>query len=225
MLNFAVDPAVLAPLVPRGTELDAWDGTTYASLVAFDFLDTRVKGIPIPFHRDFDEINLRFYVRREAADGPRRGAVFVREVVPRAAIAWVARTLYNENYVALPTRSSFEPGADGGGSVSYGWRHRGEWLRLAADYSGSPALPVAGSEEEFITEHYWGYSAQRDGGTVEYRVEHPQWGVWSVDSYEMEGDFAGFYGPRFASALAQPPRSVFVAAGSRVKVRQGERLG
>lgn len=224
MLNFPIEAAVLEPLVPRGTDLDRWNGSAFVSLVAFDFLDTRIKGIPIPFHRHFDEINLRFYVRREAEDGARRGVVFVREVVPRRAIAWVARTLYNENYTALPTRSSFAPGDDGGGTLSFAWRHRGEWLRLGASYGGESSTPQPGSEEEFITEHYWGYSAQRDGGTIEYRVEHPQWRVWPAGTWEMAGDVATFYGPDFAPALEKEPTSVFVAEGSRVSVRQGNRL-
>ena len=108
MLNYAVDPAILVPHVPNGTELDTWEGTTFTSLVAFSFLSTRVKSLPIPFHRDFEEINLRFYVRAKGPEGWRRGVVFVKEVVPRLAIASVARWLYNENYVACPTRSRLD---------------------------------------------------------------------------------------------------------------------
>src|SRR6185295_273969 len=103
MLNYEIDPAILRRFVPRGTELDAWNGKTFVSLVGFLFLNTRVMGLPIPFHENFEEINLRFYVRRKADEGWRRGVVFIKEIVPRAAIAWVARWLYNENYVALPT--------------------------------------------------------------------------------------------------------------------------
>lgn len=224
MLNFSIEPRVLEPLVPAGTMLDRFDGTVYASLIAFDFLDTRVKGVAIPFHRSFEEINLRFYVRREVAGEVRRGVVFVREVVPRRAIAWLARALYNENYVARRTRRSFTPRPDGGGSIGFEWRDRGDWLHLGAEYCGDPSLPLPGSEEEFITEHYWGYSTQRDGGTVEYRVEHPQWRVWRASSWSMDGDFRRFYGDVYGPALERPPTSVFVAEGSAVKVRQGEKL-
>src|SRR6185295_4061969 len=103
MLNYEIDPAVLSPLVPRGTELGRWNGKTFVSMVGFLFLNTRVMVLSIPFHCDFEEINLRCYVRHRAADGWRRGVVFVKEIVPRAAIAWTARWLYDENYVALPT--------------------------------------------------------------------------------------------------------------------------
>ncbi len=225
MLNFPIEPHVLEPYVPCGTELDAWNGTTYVSLVAFSFRNTRVKGLPIPFHRSFEEINLRFYIRSYGPEGLRRGVVFVREVVPRRAIASVARWLYNENYVACPTRSTITGrGPDQGGSVSYSWRHRGQWLTIGAEHSSAPELPVENSEEEFITEHYWGYSSQTDGSTVEYRVEHPQWRVWPATKYTAAGDFGSFYGPAFTAALRQTPTSVFVADGSPVVVRKGATL-
>lgn len=225
MINYAIDGEVLEPYVPANTELDVWNGTTYVSLVAFRFLNTKVKGLAIPFHRNFEEINLRFYVRAPGPEGWRRGVVFVREVVPRAAIASIARWFYNEKYVACPTGSVInEQREDGPGGASYSWKHRGKWLGIGAEYEGRPLLPAVDSEEEFISEHYWGYSRQRDGSTVEYRVMHPQWRVWSATGHTAEGDFAGFYGPEFAAALAQPPTSVFVAEGSAVSVHKGDLL-
>jgi hypothetical protein len=151
--------------------------------------------------------------------------VFVREVVPRTAIALVAKWLYNENYVACRTRSTvIDPADDTPGRVEYGWRSHGQWLSIAAGVAGGPSVPAAGSQEEFITEHYWGYSVQRDGGTVEYRVEHPKWSVWAATEPTVEGDIAGFYGPEFGSALAAKPGSAFVADGSPVTVRDGQRI-
>jgi len=225
MLNFVTDPATLAPYVPRGTELDAWEGATFVSLVGFRFRDTRVKGIAVPFHRDFEEINLRFYVRRASPEGFRRGVVFVREIVPRSAIAALAKWRYNENYVACPMRSIVSDPANGGaGRFEYGWKSGGQWRSVGADVLGAPSLPAPGSQEEFITEHYWGYAAQRDGGTVEYRVEHPRWSVWTATGCMLEGDMGGFYGPAFAGALLAKPVSAFVADGSAVTVRSPQRL-
>jgi uncharacterized protein YqjF (DUF2071 family) len=234
MANYEVDPAVLRPLVPRGTELDEWQGRTVVSMVGFRFLDTRVLGVPIPFHRDFDEVNLRFYVRREGPEGWRRGVVFIKELVPRAAIAWLARVVYNENYVALPMRHDVrlpeEGTAHGGGrgvgegAVAYEWRSGGRWNRLAATVAGAPSPLAAGSEAEFITEHYWGYARQRDGGTVEYQVEHPPWRVWSAAASTFDCDVDGLYGAAFAAPLTASPRSAFVAEGSPVTVRRGVRL-
>ena len=225
MVNFPIERKALRTHTPRGTEIDDWRGNTYVSLVAFSFLNTRVKGLPIPFHRNFEEINLRFYVRSRGPEGWRRGVVFVREVVPKRMIAWVARWLYNEKYVACPTRSDrVEPSASQPGTVEYGWKHREEWLTISTQYSGQPVYPAKGSLEEFISEHYWGYSAQESGGSVEYRVEHPQWQVWSASKTVLSGNFVRFYGPEFAPALESSPSSVFVADGSSVIVRTGSPL-
>jgi len=223
MLNYAVDPAVLRPLVPRGTELDAWNGTTFVSMVGFLFLDTRVLGVPIPFHRDFEEVNLRFYTRHKGPEGWRRGVTFVKEIVPRAAIAAAANALYNERYVALPMRHRVDVDV-GAGRAEYGWRHGGRWHSLRASFRGEPRPLQPGSEAEFITEHYWGYTAQRDGGTVEYRVEHPSWRVWQAADAALDCDVASLYGADFAGFLAAPPTSAFVAEGSPVIVRRGRRI-
>lgn len=226
MLNYEIDPALLTPFVPRGTELDTWEGRHYLSIVAFRFSDTRVRGIPIPFHRNFDEINLRFYVGRDAPDGRRRGVVFIKEVVPRWAIAAVARWVYNENYVACPTDSSIRlPDGEGAGSVHYSWTPRGMGeCSASVKLAGQPAELAEGSEAEFITEHFWGYAAQRSGSTVEYQVEHPSWRIWPGQEPALTGPVREFYGSRFASILSQPPRSAFVANGSDVIVRPGRRL-
>ena len=227
MLNYEIEPAIVLPLVPKGTELDAWNGKTFVSMVGFLFLNTRVMGLAIPFHRDFEEINLRFYVRHKAEDGWRRGVVFVKEIVPRAAIALTARWLYYENYVALPTgnvilRSQQNPVNIE--SVKYFWtfERKPHYIELAT--RGEPRQFTEGSEEEFITQHYWGYSSQRDGGTVEYRVDHPTWRVWQAQSCRFECDVEKLYGERFAGALSAPPSSAFLADGSEITVYKGRRL-
>ncbi|MFL6260266.1 MAG: YqjF family protein [Thermoanaerobaculia bacterium] len=225
MLNYEVPPEILTPLVPAGTELDSWRGKTFASIVGFLFLDTRVRGIAIPGHRDFEEVNLRFYVRRKAEDGWRRGVVFVKEIVPRFAIAGTARLLYGEKYVALPMRHSItgDP-ARGGLYVMYGWRLQGRWNGIGAVVGGSPQEAAPGSEEEFITEHYWGYSSLRGGGCVEYQVEHPRWRVWTLLRPVLDCDVATLYGRQFAEPLAGEPSSAFLADGSEVAVYPGRRV-
>ena len=225
MLNYEVPPDVLRPLVPAGTELDSWEGRTFVSLVGFLFLGTRVWGVAIPFHRDFEEVNLRFYVRRRAEEGWRRGVVFVKEIVPRFAVAALARLLYGERYVALPMRHQIaDDPAAGGMEVTYGWQFRGRWNGIGAAVAGPPRYAAPGSQEEFITEHYWGYAAQRGSGCVEYRVEHPRWRVWTIDRPALDCDVAGLYGERFAGPLAAPPASAFLADGSAVTVFAGRRL-
>jgi uncharacterized protein YqjF (DUF2071 family) len=215
MLNYAIDPTLLAPLVPRGVELDFWEGEALVSLVGFRFLETRVLGFAVPFHRDFEEVNLRFYVRRRVGDEWRRGVTFIREFVPRRAIAWTAAALYHEPYRAVPMRHR---------QLAYEWRMRGRWHALGAEIEGEPRALPPGSPEEFIFEHYYGYTRQRDGGTVEYQVEHPRWRAWTAVRAWFEADVAACYGPAFVPALNAAPRSAFVAEGSPVVVRRAVRL-
>lgn len=220
MANYEVDPAILQPLVPAGTELDQWANRCFVSMVGFQFLNTRVLGIPIPFHRHFDEVNLRFYVKRVLGSETRRGVVFVKEIVPRRALAWAANTLYNEKYVALPMAHE-EQIFDGSRSVTYRWKHHGKWAHLKVAVQGKPYLPDEHSEEAFITEHYWGYTTQGDGTTLEYQVEHPRWKVWRASEFDFKCDVASQYGAAFAPYLSRPPTTCFLADGSRVRVRRG----
>lgn len=227
MINYEIDPGALLPFVPRGAELDAWDNRTFVSVVGFLFLNTRILGLPIPFHRNFEEINLRFYVRRRGPEGWRRGVVFVKEIVPRWAIATVARVVYNENYVArrMSHRIDLKDGTiAGNGSVEYEWREREKLNRILVRTVGEAQPLVVGSEEEFITEHYWGYAAQRDGGCIEYRVEHPSWRVWQTSEAEFDCDVKRVYGDQFVEPLSARPVSAFVAEGSPVTVRRGVRI-
>jgi uncharacterized protein YqjF (DUF2071 family) len=228
MLNYAVDAALVQPLVPAGTRVDSFDNKVYVSLVGFRFLSTKVLGLPIPFHCNFEEVNLRFYVRRGDGPGARRGVTFIREIVPRFAIAAIARKVYQENYVSLPMshRIVRRGGTDREGlGVEYRWRHAGGENRMAVDTRGLPAPVAAGSLEQFITEHYWGYSKAADGGAIEYEVEHEPWRVWSAPSATFEGDGQALYGAELARVLRQKPDSAFLAEGSPVTVYRGRRLG
>jgi len=226
MLNYEVDPAILRGRVPDGCELDFRFGRTFVSVVGFQFLRTRVLGVPFPFHRNFEEVNLRFYVRRQVDGAWRRGVVFVKELVPRAAIAFVARRIYGENYVALPMRHAMERAPEGGSTkLSYGWRAlHGKWEGLTVGFSGLPSMPSEESEEAFIAEHYWGYSRQSDRATVEYQVEHPRWHVWRAETSALSCDVSALYGPEFVGALSGEPRTAFVADGSPIVVHRGRRL-
>lgn len=226
LLNYVCPARLLEPLVPAGTTLDSWQGETLISLVGFLFRDTRLGGLPIPFHRTFEEVNLRFYVRRVRPDGSTvRAVVFIRELVPKLAIAAVARAIYNEPYLAVPMAHRITLDATSGGLAEYSWRHRGAAFVLSARTSGPARALQSGSAAEFITEHYWGYTRQRDGGTLEYQVEHPRWQVWEDVAATFAGPAASLYGPDFAQLLELPPQSAFVAVGSEVAVHRGRRIG
>jgi uncharacterized protein YqjF (DUF2071 family) len=222
MANYAVEPPLLEPLVPRGTELDAHDGHVYLSLIGFLFNRSRIFGVPIPFHQSFEEVNLRFYVRR----GEKRGVVFIRELVPRYWVATIARLGYNEKYISVPMSHRIQTALpDGGIEAEYAWgaaAHRCS-MRLATD--GDSYVPPDGSLSQFITEHFWGYAAQADGSSKEYEVQHPKWAVHDGREVQVQGDQSYFYGDAFGEVLKQRPDSAFLALGSTVKVFKGQRIG
>ena len=150
--------------------------------------------------------------------------MFVKEIVPRAAIAFVARTFYNENYVALPMAHRLEKSGDEIKSAEYSWRSQKVENHLRVTTRGEAQPLIAGSEAEFITEHYWGYAKQKDGSTIEYQVAHPPWRVWQAESAELQCDIAGLYGANFNDYLNCKPASAFLAEGSAVKVFCGTRI-
>lgn len=219
MANYLVDPELLAPRVPKGTSLDFHDGRLFVSLVGFMFLDTRVLGIPIPFHINFEEVNLRFYVKRETADEVRRGVCFVKEVVPRFAIATVADLVYGEPYECWAMSHQRSESL-----VAYEWSKGGRRNRMAAEIDKDLGQPAAGSEGEFIIEHYWGYTKRGPERTDEYRVEHPKWELFSVRNVEIAVDFGATYGSEFEFLNNQQPHSVLLAKGSKIGVYKGEKL-
>ena len=225
MLNYEIDPTVLQRFVPVGTELDQWKDKTFISMVGFRFLGTKIHGITIPFHSNFEEVNLRFYVRRLTTEGWRRAVVFIKELVPRRAIAWTARALYNENYIAVPMRHELQIEGDGSVQrVAYEWLFKGRKQRMEIRTDGKAETVQKDSDQEFITEHYWGYSGQRDGGTVEYRVDHPPWRVSASREATLEVDIESLYGKSFIDFIKGPPASAFLAEGSAVIVSKGTRL-
>lgn len=226
MLNYAVEPDILERYVPSGTTLDSFEGRTYVSLVGFRFCRTKLFDVlAIPFHANFEEVNLRIYVRREVrnAEGKevRRGVVFISEIVPRFAIAATARLIYGENYSSFPMRHRIETQGPKR-TTEYHWRIAGQWCKLKATTAGSPAHPSEGSFEQFITEHYWGYSALRTGGSIEYHVSHVPWQVWSATEAEFEGDASVLYGKQLADVLRRRPDCAFVADGSAIQVLAGD---
>ncbi len=225
MLNYACPAELLLPYLPLGVELDSWEGEFLMSVVGFMFLDTKVLGVAIPGHRDFEEVNLRFYVRSWAADGEmRRGVVFIRELVPKRLIAWTARTLYEEPYLAVPMGHSIDLSPEIGGKVEYSWSFGANAYSLSGEASGPAASLTEGSEEEFITEHYWGYTKRSKSFTSEYHVAHPRWKVWRCHSSSLAGDMCALYGDGFAKVIERGPKSALLAIGSESAVYPGRRL-
>ena len=222
MLNYEVEPGLLNRYVPTGTTLDSFNGRTYLSLVGFQFCQTKLLGcLPVPFHANFDEVNLRFYVRRKEGGEDRRGVVFIAEVVPRRAIATMARLVYGENYRYRPMRHRID--SDGiNKAAEYQWQAGDQWCRLWAQTAGVSTRPQEGSLEQFIAEHYWGYSARTTRGSLEYHVAHVPWQVWATTKAGFEGEASALYGDELSTVLRRPPNCAFVADGSPVTVFTGK---
>lgn len=223
MLTFDASPDALVDRVPAGTELDVRDGRTCVSVVGFRFQRTKLLGMPVPFYQDFDGVNIRFYVVRETPEGEvRQGVVFLRELVPQAAMALLARLAYNEPFECVPMRSELPavpPGATQ--RINYSWHADDAWRHVGAVTSGAPVLPGTDSEEAFICARHWAYTRQRDGSTLETLIEHQPWRVWSKAEPFYELDPGAL---KLAPALRGEPSSVFVAEGSDITVLQPVRL-
>jgi len=223
LANYLVDPGLLKPYLPYKTELDTWNGNNYVSLVGFMFLNTRVLGIKFPFHKNFEEINLRFYVRHK--DGPnwKRGVVFVKEIVPKPIITFVANTLYNEHYVTRKMYHNWEE-KDNSLHTEYGFYEGSKQYSIALETARTALEIPKDSETEFITEHYWGYSATSEKETTEYEVTHPRWDAYEVYNHKIDLDFGIVYGSDFNLLNEQEPSSVMLAEGSEITVESKKTL-
>ncbi len=217
IVNYEADPALLTPFVPYRTEPDFWKGKCYISLVGFMFLNTRLLGCPIPFHRHFEEVNLRFYVRSKKGSEWRRGVVFIKEIVPRKALTLVANTVYKEHYETLRMWHRWQQ-TEGHRVVEYGWTKNRQTHRICAETGLQPVDIATGSKEEFITEHYWGYTKINGNKTTEYEVRHPKWQCYPVVKHAVDVDFGATYGARFATLTTATPASVMLAEGSAISV-------
>jgi uncharacterized protein YqjF (DUF2071 family) len=222
MANYAVDPAILQHYIPVGTELDLWKGTCYVSLVGFMFVDTKVRGIKIPCHANFEEVNLRFYIRHKHRNEWRRGVVFIKEIVPRSMVTLVANNLYGEHYQTMPMQHRWQQ-QPGSIEVEYKWK-LGRWNSLQVVGGADPRPLDVGSEAEFILEHYWGYTKLNERQTSEYKVEHPNWEIYPTRSYSVDVDFGNVYGNDFDFLSNEKPKSVFLAEGSEINVLSGRKI-
>lgn len=222
MANYALDKKILLPYLPQKTELDLWNDTCYISLVGFRFQDVKLRGLSIPMHTNFEEVNLRFYVHYKSSEGWKRGVVFISEIVPRRAITFVANTIYGEKYETMPMAYSWTENDDAL-TVSYKWKKK-DWNGLEVTTSINSFVIDEGSEAAFITEHYWGYAKLKNDQTNEYEVAHPRWEVYQTKNYQIDVDFENIYGNNFQFLQHQKPISVFLAEGSAVSIKAGRKI-
>jgi uncharacterized protein YqjF (DUF2071 family) len=217
MANYEIDPEILIPFVPKGVELDLHNGKCYVSLVGFMFKNTKLFNVPIPYFGNFEEINLRFYVKRKEGNVVKRGVVFINETIPYPVVAWVANKLYNEHYTVVPTKHKIIAG-ESSKNVKFEWLLNKKWNAIAVTKSNTCQKMERHSLESFIYEHYFGYTKTAKNETEEYKLQHPSWKISEVLDYNIDCDFEAMYGKSFSVLNQTQPEAVFIAEGSSVGI-------
>lgn len=223
MANYVVPKEILLPYIPYKTELDFFKGETYVSLVGFMFLNTKVFGFSIPLHENFEEVNLRFYVKYNHNGNWEKGVVFIKEIVPKRAISFIANYLYGENYATMNMKH-FHVDNDENFEVGYEWNFKNKLNKISAVSNKRSQKIIPGSCESFFADHYWGYSKYSEIKSYKYYVEHPIWETQKVISYEVDCDFGSLYGDDFKFLNAEKPNSVLMTKGSQIGVQQKQEL-
>lgn len=216
IINYEINPEVLEKYLPKGTELDFYKGKCYVSVVGFMFLNTKLLGFPIPFHRNFEEVNLRFYVKKKEGTELKRGVVFIKEIVPKLALSFVANSVYQEHYETMPMKNILHE-ENGELLIKYSWKDK-IWHSIAITAENQPLKMEANSEFEFITEHYYGFT-KKENKTSEYQVCHLKWDYYLVKNYQLKINFQKVYGNDFDCLNHRKPMSVMLAEGSEIEVK------
>lgn len=217
MANYTIDTEALLPFLPAGVEIDLYDGKAYVSLVGFIFKRSRIFHVPIPLMGTFEEVNLRFYVKRKVGDTYRRGVVFINETVPYRPVAWLANKLYKEHYITIPTKHDLVLDQSSK-SIQYEWKVGESWNHIKVKATRNSREMERGSLEEFIFEHYYGYTKISESVSQEYKINHPRWLVNDVNENSVNCDFSQMYGPPFSDLNNKNPVSVITAEGSNISV-------
>lgn len=218
MVNYEIDPQLLIPFLPKGVDLDLFNGKCYISLVGFMFKNTKLFNVPIPFFGNFEEINLRFYVKRtEENNIIKRGVVFINETIPYPIVAWVANKLYNEHYTVVPTKHNINK-TSSSQNIEFEWMLNKKWNSIYVEASNESESMKNNSLEKFIYEHYYGYTKINESKTEEYKLQHPSWKTHKVYDYKINCDFEAMYGKAFSVLNNTKPEAVFIAKGSSVAI-------
>ncbi|MFC3158591.1 hypothetical protein SAMN05443633_11748 [Chryseobacterium arachidis] len=221
IINYEINPKILEKYLPKGTELDFYQGKCYVSLVGFMFLNTKLLGLSIPFHRNFEEVNLRFYVKKKEGDEWKRGVVFIKEIVPKPSLSFVANSVYKEHYKTMPMKNKIHQKGEEL-LIKYSWKDK-TWHSIEITAENVPLKMESNSEFEFITEHYYGFT-KKENKTSEYEVCHPKWEYYVVKNHQLEIDFQTVYGNDFEYLNHQKPISVMLAEGSEIEVKMKKYL-
>ena len=223
MANYVVPKEILIPYVPYKTELDLFEGNAYVSLVGFMFLNTKVLGFSVPMHVNFEEVNLRFYIKYNDHGAWKKGVVFIKEIVPKMAVSFIANNLYGEKYATMNMKH-FHIDKRENLEVGYEWKFKNKWNKISAATDKRSKKIIPDSCENFFANHYWGYSKYSGTKTYEYYVEHPLWETLKVLSYSVDCDFGSLYGDEFSFLNNEKPGSVLMTRGSEIRVHHKKAL-
>ena len=216
MANYEMEPTALEPYLPKGVELDFYNNKTYVSLVGFMFKKTRLFGVPIPFFGSFEEINLRFYVKKIEDGKIKKGVVFINETVPFKIVALLANKLYKEHYISIPTKNSIEISEHK--HIKYEWNINDKWNSITVKSDTNKYKIEQSTIEEFIFERYFGFTKISASSTQEYKIRHPKWMTHKILDRHIDCDFKSMYGDTFSGLNNQTPDSIILAEGSQVSV-------
>lgn len=221
--NYIVPPEVVEKHLPPFTEIDYFNENCFVSLVGFQFKDVEIAGIKVPFHTDFEEINLRFYVKRFDGENWRKGTVFLSEIADKVALSTLANSLLRENYKTLPTKQEVRKQANEW-KAGYFWQFNSTWQYIKVTADATPLPTKKGSETEFIIHRLWGYGKHNEEVTNEYNISHPRWNTYKIKDYSVNVDFAKIFGPEFSILGAATPHSVILAEGSSISVKRMDKI-
>lgn len=222
LINYVIDAKLLEKYIPAGTELDFYNDKCYLSLVGFMFDNVKLFGLPIPFHTKFEEVNLRFYVKRLENGLWKRGVVFIKEIVPKSTLTFVANSIYKEHYETFPMKHSITENNETIDFV-YQWKNDNKWNTILIETNKNEIEIPINSEAEFITEHYFGYTKHQNK-TFEYEVKHPKWNQYKVEQFQVDVDFKKSYGTEFSFLNDLMPTSVLLAKGSKISVENKKEI-
>tara|TARA_B100000809_G_scaffold118758_1_gene117075 strand:- start:46028 stop:46750 length:723 start_codon:yes stop_codon:yes gene_type:complete len=221
--NYIIDPAILDKHIPNGTLLEAHNGKHYVSLVGFRYCETRLLNIRVPYHHIFEEINLRFYVKREISPGNWRSEVaFAKLFFPKKALTLVAKYIYKENYETLNMRHSWTE-KENHLLTSYGL-HKKNWHNFEIQSDKKSRKVASDSSEFFFSKHYWGTSQIDHRSSTVYEIEHPDWEAYDIVDSNVSFDFNTIFGSEFKHLTNTQPDSVHLFKGSEVIVNKKKNI-
>jgi len=217
MANYIVPQELLLPFLPYKTELNLFGGEAYVSLVGLMFLNTKVFGISVPLHENFEEVNLRFYVKYNDHGTWKKGVVFIKEIVPKRAVSFIANNVYGENYETMRMKHFHQDNGDNL-SVGYEWKFNNQWNKISAIAEKRAKKIIPDTCECFFADHYWGFTKYSNTKTYYYNIEHPVWQTFKVISHDIQCDFGALYGDGFSFLNHQKPKQVLMTKGSQINI-------